>query len=111
AVDNAGNFSFFTAPFVLTVDRTLHAPLLGLDPSFAAGQFGPGVHTTQQVVNLIGTAKAGAVVQVVGTPVQATADAHGNVTLAGVPLHLGVNTLQILTTDTAGNQVASQFTV
>src|SRR5262249_41634703 len=62
-------------------------------------------------VNIVGTAEAGAVVQLVGTPVQATADATGHVTLTNVPLQIGVNTFQVLTTDRAGNQVTSQFTV
>src|SRR5262249_9523971 len=72
-----GNVSFSPAPLTLTVDRPLALPKVGLDPLSATAAFGPGLHTTAEVVALSGTAEPGAVLTLDGTPNQATADALG----------------------------------
>src|SRR5262249_3541325 len=86
SIDTAANVSSFTAPLTLTVDRPLALPHVALDAFFAAGAFGAGLHTTQEVVTLTGTAEPGAVVTLDGTPVQATADNLGTFRLTDVSL-------------------------
>src|SRR5262249_25828500 len=85
AVDAAGNVSFFTVPLDVTVDRMIPPLTVMLDPASASGRFGPGAHTTLSQVTLDGTAKSGATVTLVGTPL-VTQATGGKFTLSGVPL-------------------------
>ena len=71
SVDAAGNVSFFTAPRMVTVDRTLKSPTISLDTASASFLFGPGQHTTLEVVTLVGTAEPGALVRLDGGTAQA----------------------------------------
>ncbi len=78
AVDAAGNVSFFTAPIDVTFDRTMPPPSVTLDPSSANANFGAGAHTTLNQVILDGTAKPGATVSLLGTPLITTASARAD---------------------------------
>src|SRR5262249_45744507 len=103
AIDTAGDVSFFTAPVALTIDRTLALPPIALDALFAAPIFGPGLHTTSEVVTFTGKTEANTIVTIDGTPVLATAESLGNFRLTDVQLHPGVNVLTFRATDVAGN--------
>ena len=107
ALDGAGNVSFFTAPINVTFDRTTIPVTVTLDPADEDSSYGPGANTTHNQVTLDGTAKAGSTVIVVGTPLVTRADSTGHYFLSGVPVHPGVNTLVVRSTDSAGNTAES----
>jgi YD repeat-containing protein len=111
AVDAAGNVSFFTAPIDVTFDRTTVPPTVSLDPGDEDSSYGPGANTTHNTVTLDGTAKAGATITVVGTPLVTQADSGGHYSLSGVPVRPGANTLDVRATDAAGNTADVSLTV
>ncbi len=111
AVDAAGNVSFFTAPLDVTIDRTMAPPTVTLDPLSVNATFGAGAHTTLSQVILDGTAKPGATISLLGTPLVTTANAFGRFTLSGVPVVPGDNLLRLRSTDSAGNTAEVTLTV
>ncbi len=111
AIDAAGNFSFFTAPVFVTVDRTLVDPEVSLATASANFNFGPDNHTTQQFITLTGKSEPVAQVEIVDSTQVGFVNAAGNFILSGIEVQPGDNLFTILTTDQAGNQKSIDLTV
>lgn len=75
---------------------------LRLDAASDTGTLGDG-RTNLGVVDLVGTTRANARVEIVGTGIGAIADAQGNFTLQDVTLNRGFNEFSVIAVDPAGN--------
>ncbi|MCA9139121.1 MAG: tandem-95 repeat protein, partial [Planctomycetales bacterium] len=110
-IDNAGNVSFFTAPRFVTFDDTFVTPTVGLIAQHQRLDLGSSLHTTTSPVTLVGAAESGTRLEVLGRPNFADAGDLDRFQIEGVQLVPGVNQLQILATDPAGNSATVSLEV
>ena len=103
AVDDAGNVSFFTAPRFITFDDTFVRPTVGLLAVQQRVDLGSALHTTTPSVTLVGSAESGTRLELVGRPNFAIAGDFDRFQIKDVQLSPGVNALEVLATDPAGN--------
>ncbi|MBY0586388.1 peptidylprolyl isomerase [bacterium] len=108
AGDAAGNSR--TLDFTFTFDSEIANPTVSLDPASDTGTPDDRI-TTLPLVVLRGTASPGSLVEVVGQLIQATANDSGNYILTNVALTAGSNTLDVRSTDRAGNTASTSLVV
>jgi cyclophilin family peptidyl-prolyl cis-trans isomerase len=108
AGDAAGNSR--TLDFTFTFDSEIANPTVSLDPASDTGTPDDRITNLPQVV-LRGTASPGSLVEVVGQLIQATANDSGNYILTNVALTAGSNTLDVRSTDRAGNTASTSLVV
>ncbi|MGE3310329.1 MAG: Ig-like domain-containing protein, partial [Limisphaerales bacterium] len=103
AEDSTGNLSVFSIPFELRIDTTVPTiASLALTPGSDSFPVGDGI-TNLHIVRLRGVTSPNVRVEVLGTDVSVVADVSGTFEIAGLRLKPGVNTIEVQSTDLAGN--------